>query len=46
LVEILNAHAGPEKVRLSRDSIDIINDCLLHGKMENIKIKLASKSVF
>jgi hypothetical protein len=45
LVEVLNAHAELEKLRLSRDSIDIINDSLLHGKMENIKIKLASKSV-
>jgi hypothetical protein len=40
----LNVHATAEKLGPSRDTIGIINGCLLHGKMENIKIKLVFKS--
>jgi hypothetical protein len=32
LVEILNIHAKPEKLRHSRGKIVITNDCLLHVK--------------
>jgi len=38
-------HAKPEKLGQLRDTVNI-NDCLLRGKMENIQIKLAFKSVF
>jgi hypothetical protein len=40
-----NAHAKPQKLKPSRYKIHIINDCLLHGEMKNIKLKLAYKSV-
>jgi hypothetical protein len=46
LVEILNVLVKPQKLGLSGDTIEIINDCLLHRKMEDIKIKLAFKSIF
>ena len=39
----LDVHATAEKLGPSKDTIGIINGCLLHGKMENIKIKLVFK---
>ena len=47
LVQILNVHAKPRNKNLGRQTIkiDIVNGCLLYGKMENIKIQLPFKSV-
>jgi hypothetical protein len=37
-------HAKPEELGQSTDTVNI-NDCLLHGKLQNIQIKLTFKSV-
>jgi hypothetical protein len=39
-----NAHAKAERLRKARDKIDVINESLSHGNVENIKIKVEFKS--